>query len=62
MVKLLEKSFENHTGNPKHKTDRDVYNAVLDDLVEYGMRPPVKKYNPILLTHTYGWEKEHEAK
>lgn len=38
----------------KHKAANDL----LDQLEDWGMKPPIKKYCPILLVDTFVWEKE----
>ena len=62
MIRLLGKSIIKHMNSYDNPSDEAVYARVLEDLVEFGMKPPVKKHNPVLLTHTYGWDKEDETK
>jgi len=59
MVEILAKSVIRHMKGDA-PSDDVMYERILDDLVEYGMKPPVKTHDPVLLTHSYRWEPEND--
>lgn len=65
MISLIEDILlQDHDGYCEHASHISYWGIatdILDALQEHGMKPPVKKRCPVLLTEKHTWEPENDV-